>query len=114
MMRREEGVDGGPTSGEIKYALQQAILRHYPNPEREGCLDSATIQAVAQQRLPHEDLRWEHISHCSPCYREFLDCRKQFREKQARADQLRRRMRFALLVTIVVIGLSAMMMLKIR
>jgi hypothetical protein len=105
-------IEDGPTPEQIKHVLQQSILRHYPNPERKGCLDSPTITAIAHQRLPHEDPSWKHISHCSPCYREFLDCRKQFREKKARTDLLRRRMRFALLVTIVVIGLSAMVILK--
>ena len=103
-----------PTPAQIKDLLQQSILRNYPNPERKGCLESALITEVGQQRLPHEDSRWAHISHCSECYREFLDCRKQFRENNARAAQLRRNRRLALLVTVVVLGLSAMVFLKIH
>jgi hypothetical protein len=68
------------TPARIKYLLQQSILRHYPNPERNGCLDSPILQTIAQQRLPHQDERWEHVSHCSPCYREFLERRRDFRK----------------------------------
>jgi hypothetical protein len=82
MMQNEKEVDAGPTPEEVKHALQQAVLRHYPNPERKGCLDFRTIHVIARQRFPHEDEQWEHISHCSPCYREFLDCRQQWREEK--------------------------------
>jgi hypothetical protein len=103
------------TPAQIKNLLQQSILRNYPNPERKGCLDSSVITEVGQQRLPHEDSRWEHISHCSECYREFLDCRKQFRENNARAGQARQRMRLlTLLVAVTAIGLLAMAILKSR
>src|SRR5213593_4006048 len=71
-LMRNEYIEDGPTHEQIKHYLQQSILRNYPNPKRTGCLDSPAIILIAQQRLPHEDSRWEHISHCSPCYREFL------------------------------------------
>src|SRR5207248_9953303 len=71
--------EADPTPEQIKHLLQQAILRDYPNPERKGCLDSSILTAIAQQRLPHEDAHWARVSHCSPCYQEFLDNRKEFR-----------------------------------
>jgi hypothetical protein len=64
-----------PTPEEIKYVLQQAILRNYPNPERRGCPGNDAIRALAERDLPHEDRHWEHVSHCSPCYQEFLERR---------------------------------------
>jgi hypothetical protein len=62
-------------SNEIRDLLQQAVLRDYPNPERKGCVGTEAVRQVAAQRLPDRDAVWEHITHCSPCYREFLDVR---------------------------------------
>jgi hypothetical protein len=64
-----------PTPEQMKYILQQAILRNYPNPERRGCPGSAALRIAAERRLPHEDPQWEHVTHCSPCYQEFLELR---------------------------------------
>ena len=78
-----EDNDTEPTPEQLKYLFQQAILRDYPNPERKGCLDPSILKRVVEQRLPHEDPDWQHVSHCSPCYREFLDQRKEFKERRA-------------------------------
>jgi hypothetical protein len=78
-----EDNEADPTPEQIKYVLQQAILRNYPNPERKGCPDASILEGIARQRLPHEDPHWQHVSHCSPCYGEFLNLRKGFREKSA-------------------------------
>src|SRR3954471_21984638 len=73
-----------PTSEEIKHLLQEAILRNYPNPERRGCSDQQTLKAAAGKRLPHEDPLWQHITHCSPCYQEFLQYRASELESRRR------------------------------
>lgn len=91
--------DAGPTEEQFKEMLQQGVLKHYPNPERKGCLDSMTLQDIAQQRLPHEDERWGHISHCSPCYREFLDNRNRFLEERMTG---RARKRAVIAITVIV------------
>ncbi len=72
-----------PTPEELKRVLQEAVLRNYPNPDRLGCPGSKVLKEVAKQRLPFEDSHWDHIYHCSPCYREFLDFRREFRRKPA-------------------------------
>jgi hypothetical protein len=72
------------TAERAKYILQQAVLKHYPNPNRQGCFDSLSLRDVASQRLPHKDLRWEHISHCSPCYGEFVAFRKETHASRTR------------------------------
>src|SRR5919201_7064883 len=68
-----------PTLEQIERVIQQSVLTDYPNPARAGCLDLARITAIAKQRLPHKDPQWGHVSHCSPCYREFLDHRRNFK-----------------------------------
>ena len=42
-MMKHEHLDAGPTEEQFHNMLQKAVLRHYPNPERKGCLDSETI-----------------------------------------------------------------------
>src|SRR3982750_3253853 len=69
-----------PTPEQIKNLLQEALLRNYPNPERRGCSDQQVLNAVPARTLPHEAPAWEHITHCSPCYQEFLAYRASFLE----------------------------------
>jgi hypothetical protein len=58
---------------EAKEVLQRAILRDYPNPERRGCPGSHVLTRLASFDLPQTtEPAWEHVTHCSPCYEEFL------------------------------------------
>lgn len=58
----------------LQQAVQDAILRDYPNPERKGCPGSDALRDLAANRLTRaKDEVWEHVTHCSPCYREYLD-----------------------------------------
>lgn len=69
-----------PTPEQIKRILQEALLRNYPNPDRRGCSDQQALKRVAAKTLPQEDALWQHITHCSPCYQEFLEYRATFLE----------------------------------
>lgn len=100
---REDTV-AGPTPKEVKHVLQEAVLRNYPNPERRGCLNSSTLRAIAHEKVPPEDSRWEHISHCSPCYREFLSVRKDVRETLIR--RVRTKWVMVAAAVMLVVGLS--------
>jgi hypothetical protein len=59
--------------------LQKATLRDFPNPERVGCPGAAVIEALANRRLAHTHEAVQHITHCSPCYAEFLAIRRRIR-----------------------------------
>jgi len=68
----------------LKKQLQDSILNDYPNPERKGCPGDALLKELATRPLddslegnPH----WNHITHCSECYREFLRLRAERRRK---------------------------------
>jgi hypothetical protein len=64
----------------LKHQLQQTILTEYPNPERKGCPGEALLRGLAARYLDEsvpEDPNWHHVTHCSPCYQEFLDIRSQ-------------------------------------
>ena len=63
----------------LRDAVQQAILRNFPNPERKGCPGDAVVREVAARRELIEDDVWHHITHCSPCYATFLECKDQIR-----------------------------------
>ena len=62
--------------------LQKATLRDFPNPERVGCPGAAVIEALANRRLPHNHEAVQHITHCSPCYAEFLAIRRRIRRRE--------------------------------
>ncbi len=68
----------------ISGAIQETILRNYPNPERRGCPGSAVVREVAGRRELIEDEHWQHITHCSPCYTEFLTYKDYWRRRRAR------------------------------
>src|SRR3954453_8749083 len=56
----------------LKHVVQEHILRDYPNPNREGCPGDEAIRSVAARTELRKDVWWQHITHCSPCYQEFL------------------------------------------
>jgi hypothetical protein len=66
----------------LKQQLQQTILTEYPNPERKGCPGEAVLRELAGRYLDdsvESDPNWHHVTHCSPCYREYLDCRAEMK-----------------------------------
>ena len=68
----------------VQKKIQQAILTSYPNPNRDGCpgtpglLDLA--RRAAEQGTLEGDAAWEHVTHCSPCYKEYLEARDRLRK----------------------------------
>jgi hypothetical protein len=75
----------------LKKQLQDAILRDYPNPERKGCPGGAILRELAERPLGQaveDDPHWQHITHCSECYCEFLAFNNAFR-RQAKARRVR-------------------------
>ena len=81
----------------LQREIQNAILSEYPNPERKGCPGRAVVESFAKnpdQITVEEDRnpesKWYHITHCSPCYAEFLELRAAYRVKRARARTTRR------------------------
>ena len=90
-----------PTPEQVERVLQQALLRNYPNPDRKGCRGTEILREMAEQEYPHEHPFWdEHVSRCSPCYREFLDFRNRVLTLESRN---RRNARLAVVVVILLI-----------
>jgi hypothetical protein len=63
----------------LQNAIQDTILRNFPNPERKGCPGDAMVEEVAGRRELIEDDAWQHVTHCSPCYAAFLQYKNEFR-----------------------------------
>lgn len=63
----------------LQKAVQEEILNSYPNPDRVGCPENVMIREVAFREELTKDPVWEHITHCSPCYAEFLKFKEQWR-----------------------------------
>ena len=62
----------------LQKQLQDSILRNFPNPERLGCPGRSSLQELARRPMDEDiegDRNWQHVTHCSECYREFLDVR---------------------------------------
>ena len=62
-------------SRRLQRVLQAAVLSNYPNPKRIGCPGRAALEQLAKMPDRIEALEtagWEHVTHCSPCYAEYL------------------------------------------
>ena len=79
------------TSGSAKYGndekhilevLRRGLLAEFPNPDRVGCPASVVLKDIAAHRLPLAQAAQflDHITACSPCYRDF----RRFREASIR------------------------------
>jgi hypothetical protein len=85
-------------SPKIKYErlqrrLQEEILSKYPNPERKGCPGEAVLKALAARPFDESietDPNWQHVTHCSECYREYLGFRSAITQRnKVRKEALR-------------------------
>lgn len=86
--------------------MQEVVLNNYPNPERLGCQGELAIKEVAQRELPIQDSAWEHITHCSPCYQEFLGIRRELMEARRRLVRRNRLVLASVLLAAAIIGIA--------
>ena len=95
---------------DLQDIVQQAILREFPNPERKGCPGQESLRELANRPRPTRDAVWEHVTHCSPCYEEFLGLRTQVKAELQRQHRtvLRRRVAVAAVVVVLAGGAIAM------
>lgn len=72
----------------VQQQIRQGITEGYPNPERKGCPGVETIAQLAFRSASFDDAieddpQWHHITHCSPCYSEYLREFGNHRKKKA-------------------------------
>lgn len=61
--------DGGPRF-QAEHEIDLLLAAAHPNPTREGCPPREALVALARRQVPVGDPIGEHVSQCSPCYRE--------------------------------------------
>ena len=66
--------------------MKDFLLETFPNPERKGCPDDKTIQALAEDRLSADDSARLHVGSCSECYAEYRHYRLDWEELKVGAD----------------------------
>ena len=60
--------------------MKDFLLETFPNPERKGCPDEKTIQAIAEERAPLSEEVGLHVGSCSECYAEYSNFRQDWEE----------------------------------
>jgi hypothetical protein len=65
-------------------ALGHGLLKEFPNPERSGCPGSEVLNRIASHEMPlSEAEKWlDHLTSCSPCYRDFLELQAGYRHRR--------------------------------
>jgi hypothetical protein len=89
-------------------ALGRGLRDEFPNPDRIGCPGHEIVAAIAAQRMPLSQAEpfLDHLTSCSPCYRDFLGLQAKYRQR-------RTRMIFALAASVlIVVGLATWVTLR--
>jgi hypothetical protein len=74
---------------ELFEKLQEHILENYPNPNRIGCIDHASLETwvYAPEKLNLSDPKYLHVLKCAECTRELIEIRK-LRKKQSEPAEI--------------------------
>jgi hypothetical protein len=64
--------------------LARGLSGEFPNPQRVGCPGPAILKSIALHKLPLSEAEpWlDHLSSCSPCFREFSEIRKEASQRK--------------------------------
>jgi hypothetical protein len=65
-------------------ALGRGLLKEFPNPDRAGCPSSDVLKRIASRAMPlAEAEKWlDHLTSCSPCYRDFSELQTGYRHRR--------------------------------
>jgi hypothetical protein len=66
--------------------LGRGLLKEFPNPDRAGCPGSDVLRRIASHAMPlAEAEKWlDHVTSCSPCYRDFSELQAGYRHRRMR------------------------------
>jgi hypothetical protein len=78
------------------------LLKEFPNPERVGCPGAEVISGIASKRMPlsQAETYLDHLTSCSPCYRDFSQLREAYRRR-------RRQLMFAVAASVLIVAAIA-------
>ena len=63
-------------------ALRELARTRFPNPDRKNCPGSPVLHAIATKRISMLDPAHEHVTRCSPCFRELMDVRSALQRRK--------------------------------
>jgi hypothetical protein len=65
-------------------ALGRGLLKEFPNPDRAGCPGSDVLKRIAFHEMAlAEAEKWlDHLTSCSPCYRDFSELQAGYRHRR--------------------------------
>jgi hypothetical protein len=68
-------------------ALGRGLLKEFPNPDRAGCPGPEVLKRIASHQMPlAEAEKWlDHLTSCSPCYRDFTELQAGYRHRRVQA-----------------------------
>ena len=87
-MQREVGLNAKGYSDRdekrILAALGRGLSKEFPNPDRTGCPGSDVLKRIVSHEMPlAEAEKWlDHLTSCSPCYRDFLELQAGYRHRR--------------------------------
>lgn len=67
-------------------ALGRGLLTEFPNPNRTGCPGAEVLKKIASHEMPLSEAgKWlDHLTSCSPCYRDFSQLQAGYRSRRTR------------------------------
>jgi hypothetical protein len=68
--------------------MKDFFLEANPNPDRTGCPDEGTLQALAEGRLPTSNPARLHLASCSDCFAEFRGFKGDWEQMRRRRLQI--------------------------
>src|ERR1043166_5959059 len=68
----------------LQKAVQRALLNSNPNPDRIGCPGQSVLRELAEGTKSPDDAAADHLTGCSPCYREFLSIQRALQHQRKR------------------------------
>lgn len=90
-------------------ALEKALAKDFPNPERRGCPGAEVLNGIAARKLSLAEVEpWiDHLGSCTPCFQEY----KEFRR---RANVRRRLVTLTSAAIVIVVAMSAWILIRVR
>ena len=71
-------------NGDARDPIEQAFLNAYPNPQRIGCPTKEILSKIAHKQLPVESSDLEHVTQCSPCFKDIKAFQAAWQSAQSR------------------------------
>lgn len=93
--------------------IEEILLTAFPNPERVGCPPAETIQDLGERRIGRDHPAWDHVWHCSPCFKDFKAIRDKRLAAIAREERQAKRKRETSILAVSVLAAACLIMVAV-